>query len=203
MRPDRAGADLRVCLESFASCSGSCEPAEHEADHRKIDEGRGNAYQALEVLGEASAAAEPCEGAFDDPALGQDLERRVVGAANDLEAPRPVGYDGLFGVFAAIGGIGDDADQTRAFPGHRLEQVRRAVAVLDTSAVDRAVDDQALRVDEDVALLAPDPLRRVIARRIDARPPFSAPLTLCESMMPRLGLESRPARVRISARSTS
>jgi hypothetical protein len=166
---------LRVCPESFESCFGSCEPAEHEADRREIDEGAGDVDEALEVLCEASAAADPREGALDDPALGQDLERRVVGAADDLEAPRAAGCDGLFGAFAAIGGIGDDADQARAFPGHRLEQGRRAVAVLDVDRMDDPVDGQALRVDEDMALLAPGPLRRVIARRIDARPPFRRP----------------------------
>ncbi|MDP4025736.1 hypothetical protein Q8W71_24185 [Methylobacterium sp. NEAU 140] len=37
---------------------------------------------------------------------------------------------------------------------------------------------QALRVDEDVPLLAPDLLARVVARRVDGTPPFSAPF--CE-----------------------
>ena len=134
-------------MESFESCSGCCEAAEDEADHREIDESDGHARETLEVLGEAPAAAEPCEGAFDDPALGQDLERSIVGSAHDLEAPRPPRRDGSLGVFAAIGGIGDDADQMRAFPGDRLEQIRGAMAILNASAVDGAVDG-AMRCSE-------------------------------------------------------
>jgi len=40
------------------------------------------------------------------------------------------------------------------------------------------VHQQALRVDEDVALLAVDLLARVVARWVDAGRPFSALLTL-------------------------
>jgi len=185
------------------SCSGSCEPAEHETDHGEIDESGGHGDEALEVFGEASAAADPCESALDDPALGKDPEGLPVGASDDFEPPRPQRGDGLGGGFAGIGPVGHDTDQTRTFPGERFEQLRRAVAILEIGRMDDPMDDQALRVDEDVALLALDLLCRVIARRIDVCPPFSALLTLCASMMPRLELTARPARVRVSATSTS
>jgi hypothetical protein len=58
------------------------------------------------------------------------------------------------------------------------------------------VDQQALRIDEDMAflafdLLALDLLAGVVARRI-GDPPFSALLTLCESITAAVGLVSRP-----------
>jgi hypothetical protein len=52
---------------------------------------------------------------------------------------------------------------------------------------------QALRVDKDVALLAPDLLAAIKARRVNRAPPFSALLTLWLSMIAAVGLASRPA----------
>jgi hypothetical protein len=54
------------------------------------------------------------------------------------------------------------------------------------------VDQQALRIDENVALLALDLFSRIVTRRIDRRPPFSALLTLWLSMTAAVGLASRP-----------
>jgi len=48
---------------------------------------------ALEVFGEASASAEPCEGAFNDPAPGQELEPFDPGRS----------FDNLYGPGAAMG----------------------------------------------------------------------------------------------------
>ena len=52
----------------------SCDSAHHDADHGDLDEGEVGADAVFDVLGEASAAVEPAEGTFDDPALGQDGE---------------------------------------------------------------------------------------------------------------------------------
>jgi hypothetical protein len=59
--------------------------SEHEADHRKMDVGDGETCPVFVVLGEAAAAAEPCEGTFDDPSLRQNLETdRMIGALDDF-----------------------------------------------------------------------------------------------------------------------
>jgi hypothetical protein len=54
---------------------------------------------------------------------------------------------------------------------------------------------QALRIDEDMALLAFDLFAGVVSRRI-VKPPFSALLTLWLSMIAALGLASRSAASR-------
>jgi hypothetical protein len=59
--------------------------------------------------------------------------------------------------------------------------------------VNDRLHQQALRVDEQMALLAFDPLARIEARRVDRAPPFSALLTLWLSMMPTVGLACRSA----------
>ena len=68
-----------------------------------------------------------------------------------------------------------------------------AVAVLNIRAMHDGVHQQALRIDENMALLAFDLLARIVAVRIDAGPPFSALFTLWLSMMAAVGLASRLA----------
>jgi hypothetical protein len=51
------------------------DPPEHDADHGEADEGGSFASVTFEVLGESAAVADPGEGPFDDPALGQDDKR--------------------------------------------------------------------------------------------------------------------------------
>ena len=57
-------------------------------------------------------------------------------------------------------------------------------------------EDQAERVDQDVAFLAPDLLAGVIAGQVNAGAPFSALFTLWRSMIAALGLASLPASSR-------
>jgi hypothetical protein len=63
--------------------------------------------------------------------------------------------------------------------------------------VDDHVEDQTEGIDKQVAFLAFDFLARVIARRVDARPPFSALFTLWLSITPALGEAARPSNSRV------
>ena len=58
------------------------------------------------------------------------------------------------------------------------------------------VDQQALRIDENVPLLALDLLSRVVTRRINRRPPFSTLFTLWLSITATVGLASLEAASR-------
>jgi hypothetical protein len=75
----------------------------------------------------------------------------------------------------------------------RTHQQHATIAVLHVGGVDDGLHQQALGVDQDVPLLAFDLLARVVARGVDAGPPFSALLTLWLSMIAAVGLASRPA----------
>ena len=68
-----------------------------------------------------------------------------------------------------------------------------AVAILDIGGMNDGVQQQTQRVHQNVALLGLDFLARIITRRIDAGPPFSALFTLWLSMMAAVGLASRLA----------
>ena len=70
------------------------------------------------------------------------------------------------------------------------------IAILDIGRVDERIEQKALCIDYDVALLALDLLARVIAMRIDPSPPFSALLTLWLSIIAAVGLVCRSASSR-------
>ena len=91
---------------------------------------------------------------------------------------------------AAVGE--DDLDELEARPGLRVEHQGGSVAVLDPGVVDRHVQQQPERVDEDMVLDALDLLARVIADRVRGGPPFSAERTLWLSTTAAVGLASRP-----------
>jgi len=63
--------------------------------------------------------------------------------------------------------------------------------------VDHGPEDQAKGIDQEMALLAFDLLARIIARRVDRDPPFSALFTLWLSIAPALGEASRPSNSRV------
>jgi hypothetical protein len=92
-----------------------------------------------------------------------------------------------------IAAIGVELAQERVEAEQRAHQQHAAIAVLDVGRMHDGVHQQALRIDEDVPLLAPDLLARVIPGRINRAPPFSAPFTLWLSMIAAEGLASRPA----------
>ena len=130
--------------------------------------------------------------------LGQDFKALLAGrAVDDLDGPAG-GVDGgpvcrrhrrrrrrSSPERQRAGGCGGPRDQ------------KGAVAILQVGRMDGDGKDQAEGVDEEMTLLAFDFLARIIARRVDVRPPFSAPFTLWLSITAALGEASRPSRSRV------
>ena len=148
----------------------------------------------FEVFGEAAATADPGEGALDDPAFWENDEAMRGVALDDLQPPGPGLCDrrGEFG--SAITGIGEDPfDEREQAARASVEDQPSAVTILQVGRMDDDVQQEAERVDEDMPLAALDLLARVIARRVERRPPFCAPLALWASMIATVGLASRPA----------
>jgi hypothetical protein len=116
----------------------------------------------------------------------------MIGALDDFNFE--VGQDSLEGLLefrSLIAAIGKQLLQERIHPEQSGKQQDAAVAILDIGRVNDGVEQQTQRIYEKVALLALDLLARIIAMRIDTRPPFSALLTLWLSMMAAVGLTSR------------
>src|SRR5437660_795140 len=192
---EAAQDDLRVCPKT--SC-GIAEFSQHEADGGEEEEGERFAVEAFPVLGQPSAAAEPSQGAFADPALGQDDEGLgLIRPLNDLDLQ--AGANSLHRRLESrplIATVGEEPLQEGEGAEQGRHQHRAAVAVLDVGGVDDGVHQEALGIDKNVALLAHDLLAGVVTRRIDAGPPFSALLTLWLSMIAAVGLASRAAASR-------
>ncbi len=100
---------------------------------------------------------------------------------------------GTVKLWSFIGAVGEQFCQERKQAEQCREQRQAAIAILNIGGGDQAVQQQALGVDQNVALFALDQLARIEPVRIDARPPFSALFTLWLSMMQAVGLASRSA----------
>src|SRR5215467_14986855 len=90
-----------------------------------------------------------------------------------------------------IAGIGEQRLQKGISAEQSRQQQDTTIAILNVGGMNDGVQQQAQCIYENMALLALDLLARVIARRIDAGPPFSALFTLWLSMMATVGLASR------------
>jgi hypothetical protein len=149
------------------------QASEHDADHGETDEGCDGAGIALEVAREAAIVADPSEGAFDDPTLGQDDELVQFVAFDNLDAPTSGPGSGSGDPWSLIAGIGEDAlDEREQTAGAPIEDQPRAVAILHVGGMDHDVQEQAERVDENVPLAARDLLARIEALRVERGAPF-------------------------------
>ena len=107
--------------------------------------------------------------------------------------------DALWNSGSLIAAVGKQLLQERRLhPEQSGKKQDTAVAILDIGGVNDGVEQQTQRIYKKVALLAFDPLARIIAMRIDTGPPFSALLTLWLSMMAAVGLASHSPRSRHS-----
>ena len=156
------------------------EFSEHESNGRELDEGERVAVEVLPVLGQSAAAVEPGDGAVDHPTPGLDDEAlHPIGSLDDLGLE--IGQDAGQGAVkdrAPIGAVGEQFPEK----GKQTEQGRQpretAVAILNVGGGDDAVQQQALRIDQNRPLLALDQLAGIEAVAVDASPPFSALFTL-------------------------
>ena len=150
-----------------------CQASEHNADHGEPDEGGNGARVSLEVTCQAAIAADPGQGSFDDPALGQDNEFVQFVALDDLEHPTTGAGSRSRGARSLIAGIGEDAlDEGEKAAGAPIENQPRPVAVLNIAGMDDDVQQKAKRIDQDVALAPGDLLARIVALRVERGAPF-------------------------------
>ena len=177
-------ADLRVRPETLCRIT---EFSEHESNGRELDEGERVAVEVLPVLGQSAAAVEPGDGAFDHPTPGLDDEAlHPIGSLDDLGLE--IGQDAGQGAVkdrALIGAVGEQFPEKGKQTEQGRQQRETAVAILNVGGGDDAVQQQALRIDQNMPLLALDQLAGIEAVAVDAsRDPFSALRhTLTVSMM--------------------
>ena len=174
---DLVNALLRVRPETLCRIT---EFSEHESNGRELDEGERVAVEVLPVLGQSAAAVEPGDGAFDHPTPGLDDEAlHPIGSLDDLGLE--IGQDAGQGAVkdrALIGAVGEQFPEKGKQTEQGRQQRETAVAILNVGGGDDAVQQQALRIDQNMPLLALDQLAGIEAVAVDASPPFSALFTL-------------------------
>ena len=126
------------------------------------------------------AAVEPGDGAFDHPTPGLDDEAlHPIGSLDDLGLE--IGQDAGQGAVkdrALIGAVGEQFPEKGKQTEQGRQQRATAVAILNGGGGADAVQQQALRIDQNMPLLALDQLAGIEAVAVDASPPFSALFTL-------------------------
>ena len=123
----------------------------------------------------------------------------MIGSLDDLDVQAlEDGPQRILESGALISAIGVEIEKEGIKAEQRCHHQHAAVAILDIGGMDEGVHQEALRVDENMPLLALDLLARIVAVRVDARPPFSALFTLWLSMIAAVGEVSRSALSRHS-----
>src|SRR5262249_21678699 len=128
----------------------------------------------------------------DDEALG------LIGALDDLDVhARQNVAKTVLEAGALISAIGIELQQKGIEAEQGGHEKHAAIAILDVRGMHDGMHQEALRIDENMPLLAFDLLARIVAMRF-VRPPFSALFTLWLSMIGAVGEASRPALSRHS-----
>ncbi len=96
-------------------------------------------------------------------------------------------------LWSLIGAVGEQFCQEWKQTKQCRDQRQPAIAILNVGGGDQAVQQQALGIDQNMALFSLDQLACIEAVRIDEGPPFSALFTLWLSMMQAVGLAWRSA----------
>jgi len=168
-------------------------------DHSDIDHGFAAGGELFVVLAQAAVAAEPPEGALNDPALGQhDKACPVVGTLDDLQDAAQEGVS-PGDQTPAVGAVGPDFAEAGEVPLHPCQDELGTGAILDVGRMHHHREYQSQGVDGDVTLAPGDQLAAIEA----ADPPFSVVLTVWESRTAALGVGSRPALTRTLSRRQS
>lgn len=94
------------------------------------------------------------------------------GALDDLDLPASGRRDRLGHFRALISGIGEYLFDEWEAPPHPPQEIAGAIAVLNVGGQDAHPEQEAERVDEDVALATRNLLARVEALRINRGAPF-------------------------------
>ncbi len=92
-----------------------------------------------------------------------------------------------------VSAISKYAFEEREQSSRPAQQVESTIAVLDIGGMNKDVQQEAERVDQDLPLATLDLLAGVVARKIERRPPFCDAVAVCESMIATVGLASRPS----------
>ncbi len=115
--------------------SSGCEPPDEELDEGDGSHGGAGLDQFFDILGGSAVAAEPSEGAFDDPALGQQMESLGVALAPDGLEAEPLLRGSTGCLVALIAGVGVGQGQPREAAANAAADLGQAVPILNVGGM--------------------------------------------------------------------
>jgi hypothetical protein len=149
------------------------------------------------ILAQPSVSPEPSERPLHHPSAGENRESPdIVISFNDFKGPS-VGLFDPGNQLPSISTVRPDQSKSREAILQSSQDRLGSVTILLVGGMHDESDDQPDRIDNDVTFASEDLLASVIS----AKPPFSVVFTLWLSMIPALGVDSRPASRRTSSRS--
>src|SRR6185369_7481299 len=117
---------------------------------------------ALEVPGETTTSAEPCESAFDDPTSRQELEALDPGRSLDnLDGPLSAMGECFEKLFAAINPVGKDVSKLGKALSQALQQRYSAMDVLNVGGMNVDRQQKSIGIGDDVPLASMNPFARI------------------------------------------
>ena len=122
----------------------SSEPAELDSDHRDENPSRGAGFGGFVIAHQPAVVHEPAEGAFHDPAAGQDMEAFLgIGAFDDGDGQ--LGTEGFYPLgkgFARIAAVHPQDAQPGEPAEHLRQEELRSGAFGDAGRGDGHAEDQ-------------------------------------------------------------
>jgi hypothetical protein len=107
----------------------------------------------FEVSCEATAPAEPCKGALDNPALGQELEAfDPARSLDNLDCPRPAMGECVDELFATVNPVGKDMPKSGKALSQAFQQGDSSVDVLDVGRMNVDSQQQTVGIGDNVPL---------------------------------------------------
>ncbi len=195
------------------------QAAQHETDHGQVDPGLFTAGEHFIIFAEPAPGGKPGEGPLDDPASfehmkafgtdllpidfdpfrDQDASQATPRVFDDLDLPAELRIDPLAEAFLLICAIGPDQLETRKVSPQRRKQELATASVLKVGFMHQHMQDQPIRVDEQMTFPALDLFSPIEA----AKPPFWLVFTDWLSMIAALGVGSRPCFTRTCSRNAA
>jgi hypothetical protein len=152
-----------LLLEWRGYMTGKC--SKQQSQEGQVDELQAGIEQSFAVFPESSAFGEPGEAAFDDPALGHDLEGVQLTVFGDLYRDRLAqdGTDALRERLAGVAAIIQEALDTIQARRVVIERFERALSIGYVRRRHGEGVRQSLGIDRDVSLDPRDLLPRIVA----------------------------------------
>ena len=171
------------------------ELSEHQADGGKANERECIVVEIFPVVCQPATATQPTDGALDYPTFGQNDEALgAIGTTDDFgDHVRHDGRQAIMERRARVSAVGKQLHEKRELSEQCGQEHQAAVAILNIGWRHQRMQQQAQRIDQNVAFLAFDQLACIEPMRIDAAPPFSALFTLWLSTIQAVGLASLSA----------